>query len=105
MFSAHAGDVASRASTAHTAARARPVLLIGFPRLLLLLETPELEILLVLLHRIQQPLGLLPVDVRRLGAAIPASLRLVGLTAPVHAAVPGLALPVTLASVRATIRA
>src|SRR6218665_1804027 len=62
---------ASSRLRAASVARPLPILRIGIPRSLLLLEAPQLEILLVLLHRIQKALGLLAVDFLRAHAAIP----------------------------------
>src|SRR5690242_4862915 len=106
-MSAHAGAEASRANPASSAVQPLPVLLIGLPLLLLLLETPQLKILLVLLHRIQQALCLLAIDVLRADARVHLVLRpLLGLAAaPVPPTIALIALTFARTAIRATIRA
>src|SRR5687767_4798702 len=55
---AAAGTASSSAARAATGMRALPILLMALPRALLL-KLPELKVLLVLLHRVQQPQCLL----------------------------------------------
>src|SRR5262245_43701591 len=82
--SADAGRAAPAAASARAMARAErlPVLLMVLPRLLLaLLEAPQLQILLTLLHRIQEALHVFLAQLahlRLLHPSVPARLGLLG---------------------------